>query len=41
MESWTGVLEWHLEGKFRSGADKRNLLPTPSSGFGGISNFIL
>ena len=29
LESWTGVLEWNLGGKFLSGADRRNLLPTP------------
>ena len=33
MESWTGVLEWNLGGKFRSGADRRNLLNTPSPWF--------
>ena len=37
LESWTGVLEWilgvNLGGKFWSGADWHNLLPTPSSWF--------
>ena len=37
MESWTGVLEWSHGLEYWSGtlggADRRNLLPTPSSWF--------